>query len=59
MRRAKLGDRTATAAGRRAGSEGHSSPGPDHVPSPARLQRIILLLLAVSLVVQVARLVFG
>jgi hypothetical protein len=29
------------------------------VPSPARLQRIILLLLAVSLVVQVARLVFG
>jgi hypothetical protein len=29
------------------------------VPSPARLQRIILLLLAVSLVVQVARLVLG
>jgi hypothetical protein len=29
------------------------------MPSPARLQRIILLLLAVSLVVQVARLVFG
>jgi hypothetical protein len=29
------------------------------VPSPARLQRIILFLLAVSLVVQVAWLVFG
>jgi hypothetical protein len=29
------------------------------VPSPARLQRIILILLAVSLVVQVARLVLG
>jgi hypothetical protein len=29
------------------------------VPSPARLQRILLLLLAVSLVVQVVRLVFG